>query len=78
MDKKIIIFVTAIILILSSADTVFAEDDSINVEAASSLQQIEELQKEQQQNIQFQENARQLRSQAEASGQGTEDRKSVV
>lgn len=95
MNKKIIIFVTAIILILSSADTVFAEDVSINVEEVSSLQQlfaklqlelaqqskanaesyiqqIEELQKEQQQNIQFLENARQLRSQAEASVRETE------
>ena len=95
MNKKIIMFVTAIILILSSADTVFAEDVSINVEEVSSLQQlfaklqlelaqqskanaesyiqqIEELQNEQQQNIQFLENARQLRSQAEASGQETE------
>ena len=95
MNKKIIMFVTAIILILSSADTVFAEDVSINVEEVSSLQQlfaklqlelaqqskanaesyiqqIEELQNEQQQNIQFLENARQLRSQAEASGQEIE------
>ena len=90
MNKKIIIFVTAIILILSSADTVFAEDVSIDdvtllfaklqlelaqqskANAESYIQQIEELQKEQQQNIQFLENARQLRSQAEASGQETE------
>ena len=95
MNKKIIIFVAAIILILSSADTVFAEDVSINVEEVSSLQQlftklqlelaqqskanaesyiqqIEELQKEQQQSIQFLTNARQLRSQAESLGQGTE------
>ena len=40
MNKKIIMFVTAIILILSSADTVFAEDVSINVEEVSSLQQL--------------------------------------
>ena len=106
MKKKIVVFVAVLVLILSSAGTVFAADvfsdggaesdasGEFQDEMASGtqqglserqleyarmqsqmsqyVQQIQELQAEQQKSIQFLTNARQLRSQAESSGQGTE------
>ena len=106
MKKKIVVFVAVLVLILSSAGTVFAADvfsdggaesdasgefqdemtsgtqqglserqleyASMQLQMSQNVQQIQELQAEQQKSIQFLTNARQLRSQAESSGQGTE------
>ena len=44
----------------------------MQLQMSQNVQQIQELQAEQQKSIQFLTNARQLRSQAESSGQGTE------
>ena len=44
----------------------------MQLQISQNVQQIQELQAEQQKSIQFLTNARQLRSQAESSGQGTE------
>ena len=106
MKKKIVVFVAVLVLILSSAGTVFAADvfsdggaesdasgefqdemasgtqqrlseiqqeyARMQLQISQNVQQIQELQAEQQKSIQFLTNARQLRSQAESSGQGTE------
>lgn len=106
MKKKIWVFVAVLVLILSSAGTVFAADvfsdggaesdasgefqdemasgtqqrlsevqqeyARMQLQISQNVQQIQELQAEQQKSIQFLTNARQLRSQAESSGQGTE------
>ena len=106
MKKKIWVFVAVLVLILSSAGTVFAADvfsdggaesdasgefqdemasgtqqrlsevqqeyARMQLQMSQNVQQIQELQAEQQKSIQFLTNARQLRSQAESSGQGTE------
>ena len=106
MKKKIVVFVAVLVLILSSAGTVFAADvfsdggaesdasgefqdemtsgtqqrlaeiqqeyARMQLQISQNVQQIQELQAEQQKSIQFLTNARQLRSQAESSGQDTE------
>ena len=106
MKKKIVVFVAVLVLILSSAGTVFAADvfsdggaesdasgefqdemasgtqqrlsevqqeyARMQLQISQNVQQIQELQAEQQKSIQFLTNARQLRSQAESSGQNTE------
>ena len=106
MKKKIWVFVAVLVLILSSAGTIFAADvfsdggaesdasgefqdemasgtqqrlseiqqeyARMQLQISQNVQQIQELQAEQQKSIQFLTNARQLRSQAESSGQGTE------
>ena len=106
MKKKIVVFVAVLVLILSSAGTVFAADvfsdggaesdasgefqdemtsgtqqglsegqleyARMQLQISQNMQQIQELQAEQQKSIQFLTNARQLRSQAESSGQNTE------
>ena len=106
MKKKIVVFVAVLVLILSSAGTVFAADvfsdggaesdasgefqdemasgtqqglserqleyARMQSQMSQNVQQVQELQAEQQKSIQFLTNARQLRSQAEASGQETE------
>lgn len=106
MKKKIWVFVAVLVLLLSSAGTVFAADvfsdggaesdasgefqdemasgtqqrlaeiqqeyARMQLQISQNVQQIQELQAEQQKSIQFLTNARQLRSQAESSGQGME------